>query len=139
KTREGDRGWKTKTIDITFDRGEGTGGLLPALERICGEAEKAIWDGYSLIVLSDRAGDAAHVPISTLLACGAVHHHLVRNELRTRIGIVLETGEARDVHHFCLLTGFGADAINPYLAFETIRDARKHGHLKDDYTEEKIV
>ena len=90
-------------------------------------------------MLSDRAVSADRVPVSTLLACGAVHHHLVRNELRTRIGIVLESGEAREVHHFCLLTGFGADAINPYLAFEAIRDAKDHGHLKDDYTEEKIV
>jgi glutamate synthase (NADPH) large chain len=139
KALDGYRGWKAKTIDITFDKSEGTGGLLPALDRICAEAEKAIWDGYSLIVLSDRKADSNRVPISTLLACGAVHHHLVRNELRTRIGIVLETGEAREVHHFCLLTGYGADAINPYLAFEAIRDARGHGHLKDDYTEEKIV
>jgi glutamate synthase (NADPH) large chain len=139
KALDGYRGWKAKTIDITFARKEGTDGLLPALDRICAEAEKAIWDGDSLIVLSDRAADAHRVPISTLLACGAVHHHLVRNELRTRIGIVLETGEAREVHHFCLLTGYGADAINPYLAFEAIRDARGHGHLKDDYTEEKIV
>ncbi|MGD9856597.1 MAG: glutamate synthase central domain-containing protein, partial [Planctomycetaceae bacterium] len=139
KHLDGYRGWNAKTIDITWDRAAGTAGLLPALDRICAEAEQAIAAGYSLIVLSDRATSAERVPISTLLACGAVHHHLVRNELRTRIGIVLETGEAREVHHFCLLAGYGADAVNPYLAFEAIRDAKNHGHLKDDYSEEKIV
>ena len=133
------RGWRTKTIDITWPKSEGVGGLLPAIDRICAEAEQAIADGFSLIVLTDRACSAERVPVSALLASGAVHHHLVRKELRTRIGIVLETGEAREVHHFCLLTGFGADAVNPYLAFEAIRDARLHGELKDSYTEEKIV
>jgi glutamate synthase (NADPH/NADH) large chain len=71
----------------------------------------AIADGYSLVVLSDRNTDEDRVPISTLMACGTVHHHLVRNEQRTQIGIVLETGEAREVHHHCLLIGYGADAI----------------------------
>src|SRR5690606_5150083 len=107
--------------------------------RICQEAEQAIADGYALVVLSDRKAGPDRVAVSSLLACGAVHHHLVNRELRTRIGLVLESAEAREVHHFCLLTGYGADAINPYLAFEAIRDARGHGHLKDDYTEEKIV
>ena len=139
KNLDGYRGWKTKTIDTTFAKSDGSAALLPAIDRICAEAEQAIADGYSLVVLSDRATSADRVPISTLLASGAVHHHLVRNQLRTRIGIVLETGEAREVHHFCLLTGYGADAVNPYLAFEAIREAKDHGHLKDDYTEEKIV
>ena len=133
------RGWKTRTIDITWPKAEGPGGLEPAIERICREAEQAVSEGYSLVVLSDRACSPERVPVSALLACGAVHHHLVRNELRTRIGIVLETGEAREVHHFCLLAGYGADAVNPYLAFEAIRDSRKHGDLADEYTEDKIV
>ncbi|MEZ6064698.1 MAG: glutamate synthase large subunit [Planctomycetaceae bacterium] len=139
KSLDGYRGWKAKTIDITWDRAEGVAGLPRAIDRICAEAEQAIADGYSLVVLSDRACSQSRVPVSTLLACGAVHHHLVRNALRTRIGIVLETGEAREVHHFCLLTGFGADAISPYLAFDAIRDAKDHGHLKENYSEEKIV
>jgi glutamate synthase (NADPH/NADH) large chain len=144
------RGWRTKTIDMTFEKPrhgvpdassarDAGQALTAALDRICAEAERAIRDGYSLIVLSDRTCSADRVPISALLACGAVHHYLVRHELRTRIGIVLETGEAREVHHFCLLAGYGADAVNPYLAFEAIRDARKHGELADEYTEEKIV
>ncbi|PHR94743.1 MAG: glutamate synthase large subunit [Blastopirellula sp.] len=119
------RGWKTKTIDITFPRSEGKDGLLPALDRICQEAEQAIEDGYSLVALTDRAISKDRVPVSTLLACGAVHHHLVRIEKRTRIGIVIESGEAREVHHHCLLIGYGADAINPYLAFESLWQARR--------------
>ncbi len=133
------RGWRTRTIDITYPRSEGTAGLRWALERICQEATQAITDGDSLIVLSDRATNADRVPVSSLLACGAVHHHLVRHELRTRIGIVLESGEAREVHHHCLLTGYGADAINPYVAFEALSEAREAGLLDSDWTDEKII
>ncbi len=121
------RGWTTRTIDITFPRAEGKPGLAAAVDRVCAEAEEAIEQGHSLIVLSDRATSAERVPMSSLLATGAVHHHLVRNAKRTRIGIVLESGEAREVHHFCLLVGYGADAINPYLAFEALWQARRDG------------
>jgi glutamate synthase (NADPH/NADH) large chain len=120
------RGWRTRTIDITFRR---HGSLFAALDRVCQEVDAAILAGYSLIVLSDRSIDEQNIPISALLACGAVHHHLVRNAIRTRVGIVLETGEAREVQHHCLLTGFGADAINPYLAFESLSKARRDGLL----------
>jgi glutamate synthase (NADPH/NADH) large chain len=123
-------GWKTKTIDITWSRSEGKAGMTAALQRICTEAEAAIDDGYSLVILSDRAVGRDHVPLSSLLATGAVHHHLVRKALRTRIGIVVESGEAREVHHHCLLVGFGADAINPYLAFEALWHARREGLLQ---------
>ncbi|MHC4875938.1 MAG: glutamate synthase-related protein [Planctomycetota bacterium] len=133
------RGWKTKTIDITYPRSEGDNGLNPAIDRVCNEATQAINDGYSLIILSDRAISEERVPISSLLATGAVHHALVRQELRTRIGIVVESGEAREVHNFCLLTGYGADAINPYLAFEALRQAREDGLLEAEFTDEKIV
>jgi len=139
KSLDGYRGWKAKTIDATWSKAEGTAGLLPALRRICQEVEDAITDGFQLVVLSDRANSHDRVAISSLLVCGAVHHHLVRNQLRTRIGLVLESGEAREVHHFCLLTGYGADAVNPYLAFEAIRDAKDHGHLKESFDEKKIV
>jgi len=139
KALDGSNGWKTKTLDATWPKKEGTHGLQPALERICRAAEQAIADGHALIVLSDRATGPDRVGISALLACGAVHHHLVQKKLRTRIGLILETAEAREVHHFCLLSGYGADAVNPYLAFDTMRDARQHGHLHDDYSEEKIV
>ncbi len=133
------RGWKTRTIDITYPRSEGVAGLKPALDRICREASAAIEAGDSLIVLSDRACDKDRVPMSTLLACGAVHHHLVRNEQRTRVGLVLETGEAREVHHHCLLVGYGADAINPYMAFEALYQARRDAILGPEWTDEAIV
>jgi glutamate synthase (NADPH/NADH) large chain len=133
------RGWRAKTIDITWPRGEGDRGLVRALGRICAEVEDAIDQGYSLVVLSDRAISERRVPISALLAVGAVHHHLIRNIKRTRIGIVVETGEAREVHHFCLLVGYGADAVNPYLAFESLWQAQRQGLLPADLGDEKIV
>jgi glutamate synthase (NADPH/NADH) large chain len=126
------RGWKSLTIDITFERGDVPGGLQRAIDRMCREAEAAIDDGYSMLVLSDRNTGPTRVPVSSLLACGAVHHHLVSRAKRTRIGIVLETGEAREVHHHCLLVGYGADGINPYLAFEALWQSRDDGLLDAD-------
>jgi glutamate synthase (NADPH/NADH) large chain len=126
------RGWNSLTIDITFERNDTPGGLPRAIDRICNEAEQAIDDGYSMLVLSDRNVGPDRVPVSSLLACGAVHHRLVSRAKRTRIGIVLETGEAREVHHHCLLVGYGADAINPYLAFEALRQSRDEGLLDAD-------
>ncbi len=139
KALSGYRGWKTRTLDMTWARSEGPQGLRLAIDRICREAEQAIADGYSLVVLSDRAACPDRVGIPSLLASGAVHHHLVRNSLRTRIGLVIETAEARDVHQFCLLAGYGADAVNPYLAFEAIRDAKDHGGLTGTFDEKSIV
>jgi len=125
------RGWRAQTIDITYAAGSGKEGLIDALDRINAEARAAIDDGYSLIILSDRATSASRVPIASLLAVGSVHHHLVQDHARTRIGIVLETGEAREVHHHCLLVGYGVDAINPYLAFEALWDVRAQGLMQD--------
>src|SRR5438477_5462752 len=133
------RGWKSKLIDITYDRSEGEAGLAKRLDRICREAEQAIENGYSLVVLSDRGVSAERVPVSSLLAVGAVHHHLVRQAKRTQIGIILESGEAREVHQHCLLVGYGADAINPYTAFEALWQAQRDGLLPADYTDDKIV
>src|SRR5690349_8607840 len=123
-------GWQSTTIDITWPRSEGRGGLIKALDRVCAEAEAAIDNGFSLIILSDRAIGRGRVPLSSLLATGAVHHHLVRKAKRTRIGIIVESGEAREVHHHCLLVGYGADAINPYLAFESLWHSRREGMLQ---------
>ncbi len=135
------RGWRSKTIDITFPLGEGKDGLVSALDRICEEAERAIDDGFSMVILSDREAGPERVALSSLLACGGVHHHLVRQAKRTRLGLVLETGEAREVHHHCLLVGYGADAINPYLAFEALWQARRDGLLdaREFPTDDKIV
>ncbi len=125
------RGWRTRTIDITFPSGSGDTGLKAALKRICAEASTAIASGDSLIVLSDRNVSEHEVPISSLLAVGAVHHHLVQQSERSQIGLVLETGEAREVHHHCLLVGYGVDAINPYLAFESLWSAYQQDQLAD--------
>jgi len=125
------RGWRTCTIDITFAAGSGSEDLTSTLDRICREASEAIASGNSLIVLSDRKVSAVRVPVSSLLAVGTVHHHLVAQSERSRIGLVLETGEAREVHHHCLLVGYGADAINPYLAFEALWNAWQQGQLKE--------
>ena len=114
------RGWKTATIDITYNSQSGIAGLQAALERINNEASQAIKDGYSLVVLSDRQLAMDRVAMSSLLAVGSVHQHLVAKHERSQIGLILETGEAREVHHHCLLIGYGADAINPYLAFEAL-------------------
>ncbi len=134
------RGWKTKTIDITYDKSEGVTGLAKRLDEICSEASDAIKQSYSLLVLTDRNISAERVPVSTLLATGAVHHHLIKNQERTRIGIVLETGEAREVHQHCLLIGYGADAINPYLAFEALFQSQREGLLDaEKYNDESIV
>jgi len=125
------RGWRSKTLDITYAPNSGKAGLTTALDDICAQASQAIADGFSLLILSDRNVSAEHVPISALLAVAAVHHHLVATECRTQIGLLVETGEAREVHHHCLLIGYGADGINPYLAFESLWHARMKGYLDD--------
>ena len=127
------RGWKSKTIDITYKIDEGHK-LDNMLDDICEQCSQAIEDGYSLVVLSDRKVNSNRAPISALLASSAVHRYLVANHKRTQVGIIVETGEAREVHHFCLLTGFGADAVNPYLAFEALWQARRDSliNLEDD-------
>ncbi len=130
------QGLRSQTIDITYDA-KADNGFMDAINRICQEAEQAIKDGFAFIVLSDREISQHRIPLSALVACGAVHHHLVKNEQRTQIGIVLETGEAREVHHHCLLTGYGADAINPYLAFEALWQANQEGLLGDKYPGEQ--
>src|SRR5690606_3227581 len=129
------RGMRSKVVDITYNKDEANG-FLNALDRICAEAEAAITDGYAFVILSDRAISAERIALSALVACGAVHHHLVGVQKRTLIGLVIETGEAREVHHHCLLTGYGADAINPYLAFEALWQARNDGLLGNDFDSE---
>ena len=133
------KGLRSKVIDITYDAGS-ENGYVAALDRICAEASQAIRDGFAFVILSDRKISKTRIAISALVACGAVHHHLIRQHERTRIGLIVETGEAREVHHHCLLTGYGADAINPYLAFESLWQAQLDGLLGTDYnTEDKIV
>lgn len=133
------KGLRSKVIDITYEA-KSANAYVTALDSICHQASQAIADGYAFIILSDRQISRARMAISSLVACGAVHHHLIRQHERSRIGLIMETGEAREVHHHCLLTGYGADAINPYLAFESLWQAQKDGLLSKDYaTEDKIV
>jgi glutamate synthase (NADPH) large chain len=121
--------FRTHTIDATWAALEGPRGLAPALERICREATDAVLAGGNILILSDRGVSAERAPIPALLATAAVHHHLIRQGLRTRTGLVVETGEAREVHHFCVLAGYGAEAVNPYLAFETLEQIRQRNDL----------
>ena len=133
------QGLTSKVIDITYDVNE-VSGYLQTIDRICDEASTAIEDNFSFIILSDRNTSRTRVPLSALIACGAVHHHLTKREQRTQIGIIIESGEAREVHHHCLLTGYGADAINPYLAFEALWQANKENLLGEKFaTEDKLV
>jgi len=117
-----DNQFRTATLDITYAADHGAAGMAPALDALCKKAEQAVRAGETIIVLSDRAVGPDRVPIPSLLATSAVHHHLIRCGLRTSVGLVVETGEACEVHQFATLAGYGAEAINPYLAFETIVD-----------------
>ena len=109
-----------------------------AIDNVRAQVSDAIADGANLVILSDRYADAENAPIPALLVTAAVHHHLVREKTRTQVGLVVETGEAREVHHFCLLLGFGAGAVNPYLAFDTLHDLLRDGVLAD-ITERKAI
>ena len=124
--------WKTKVIDITYPKEEGHSGILKTIDRICAESESAIDDNYSFIVLSDKNLNEQNLAISSLLACSSVSQHLVKNEKRTKTALIVETGEAREVHHHCLLFGYGADAINPYLAFEALWQSQIDGLLNSE-------
>jgi len=123
------RGFAAHTIDGLFDPRGGGEGLRERLAEICTEAHNAIEDGARLIVLSDRGAGGNLIPIPSLLLTGAVHHHLIREKTRTRVGLIVETGDARECHHIALLAGYGAAAICPYLAIETVRDLAGRGEL----------
>ena len=116
-----DNQFSSITIDITYPVEKGAAGMTAALDVVCAEAEEAVRSkDYNIIILSDRAVGPDRIPIPSLLATSAVHHHLIRQGLRTKVGLVVETGEAHEVHQFAVLAGYGAEAINPYLAFETL-------------------
>ena len=116
-----DNDFHAVTLDMTWDVADGVTGLAARLDELCRQAEHAIGHGHeNIIILSDRNISAERIAIPALLATAAVHHHLIRAGLRTQAGLVIETGEAREVHHFCCLAGYGAEAINPYLAFDTV-------------------
>jgi glutamate synthase domain-containing protein 2/glutamate synthase domain-containing protein 1/glutamate synthase domain-containing protein 3 len=122
-------GWKSVTLPILFPVNGGGAALEQAMAEVCQRASQAIADGYDIIILSDRGIDRDRAAIPALLAVAGVHHHLIREGTRTQVGLVLESGEPREVHHFALLLGFGAAAVNPYLAFETLYDMIQQGML----------
>jgi glutamate synthase (NADPH/NADH) large chain len=126
----GVEGFKTFAVDGLFPVAEGGDGLRRALEEVRAKVSAAIADGANIIVLSDRHSNGELAPIPSLLLTSAVHHHLIREKARTRVGLVVEAGDAREVHHMALLIGFGAAAVNPYLAFETIEDMIRHGFIE---------
>lgn len=113
--------FKTRTLSICFPADRGAAGMRAALEALCATAERAVLEGFNILTLSDRRMDADNIAIPALLATSAVHHHLIRKGLRTESGLVVETGAALEIHHFATLAGYGAEAINPYLAFDTIQ------------------
>jgi glutamate synthase domain-containing protein 2/glutamate synthase domain-containing protein 1/glutamate synthase domain-containing protein 3 len=118
-----------RTLDVTWPVSEGVEGLATAMDRLCSEADAALDDGVNILILSDRAAGAARAPVPALLATAGVHHHLVRSGTRLRCGLVVESGEPREVHHFCTLIGYGASAVNPYLAFESLQGLIDEGKL----------
>ncbi|WP_398467656.1 glutamate synthase large subunit [Tardiphaga sp.] len=124
----------SRTLDTTFHAGLGAAGMEQVLDELCARAEGAVREGVNIIILSDRMAGSDRIPIPALLACAAVHHHLIRTGLRTSVGLVVESGEPREVHHFACLAGYGAEAINPYLAFESIIAMKDRLPAKlDDY------
>ena len=129
----------TKTIDITYAATEGAAGMQGALERLCERAEAAVAGRYNIIILSDRQVGPDRIAIPVLLATAAVHHHLVRKGLRTSVGLVVESGEPREIHHFCCLAGYGAEAINPYLAFDTLLDMHARGEMPKEVDASEVV
>src|SRR5262245_43139046 len=132
-----DNQFRTVTLDITYGADHGASGMAPALDALCRRAEETVRAGENIIILSDRAAGPDRVPIPSLLATSAVHHHLIRCGLRTSVGLVVETGEAHEVHQFCTLAGYGAEAINPYLAFETIEAMQPE--LEEQVTAEEAI
>ena len=126
------------TLSSCYSVDQDVCGMEAAIKELCQQAEAAVRDRYNIIILSDRAMNADNVAIPALLATSSVHHHLIRAGLRTETGLVVETGSARENHHFACLAGFGAEAINPYLALETLVDMKRQGQLPSDLSDEEI-
>ncbi|HWB08503.1 MAG TPA: glutamate synthase large subunit [Pirellulales bacterium] len=131
-------GYKARTLSMLFPRAEGPVGLQRRMRELRREASQAIAEGVTLLILSDRGVNADMVPIPALLATSGVHHHLIREQTRTHCGLIVETGDAREVQHFALLTGYGAGAVNPYLAFATLEQMQREGYLPADKPLEKL-
>ncbi|MBL8992332.1 MAG: glutamate synthase large subunit, partial [Spirochaetia bacterium] len=133
------KGFQARTIPIVFQAEEGLGNLQKVLARVKRKVSEAIDEGYKIVVLSDKPSDSGHAPIPALLAVSAVHHHLLAEGTRTRCALIVETGEAREIHHFALLLGYGASAVNPFNAFDTIHDLREKKLLDTNLSYEESV
>jgi glutamate synthase (NADPH) large chain len=139
KLRSIDQGiYQAKSVQCYFRADGKPGSLRRALDRICRYATEAVEDGFEILILTDRAIDSDHAAIPSLLATAAIHHHLIRRGKRGQVGIVVETGDAWEVHHFACLLGFGATAINPYLALTTIKDMQKSGKFNTQLDSKKL-
>src|SRR5471030_2454595 len=124
-----DGAFRTATLDATWPAADGEAGLERALDRLCAEATDQVLADINILILSDRAAGPERIPVPAALATAAVHHRLIRQGLRMQTGLVIETGEAREVHHFCVLAGYGAEAVNPYLALQTLEALRTENGL----------
>lgn len=133
-----DQGYRTVTLYAHFETDHQPGRLLEALNQLCKEAEGAIYAGKNIIIISDRKSTESKAPIPTLLAIGAVHHHLVKKKLRTRAGLVVEAGDIRETHHFATVIGYGASAINPYLALESLLHLNEKGAFAKDISQNQL-
>jgi len=139
KIRSIDTGiFQAKTLQCYFRADGKPGSLKRGLDRLCRYATDAVEDGFEVLILTDRAIDSEHAPIPSLLATAAVHHHLIRKGYRGQVGLVIEAGDVWEVHHFACLVGFGATAINPYLAFATIKDLKTNSHIKTDLDDKQL-
>jgi glutamate synthase (NADPH/NADH) large chain len=139
KIRSIDTGqFQAKTLQCYFRADGKPGSLKSALDRICNYAVDAVEDGFKVLILQDRAIDSNHAPIPSLLATSAIHHHLIRKGMRGQVGLIVEAADVWEVHHFACLIGFGATAINPYLALSTIRDMKETGKLQTELSEEQL-
>ena len=132
------KNFQTKSIHTTFRANGKVGELKRGLDRICQYSEDAVDDGYAIILLTDRGVDSSHAPVPSLLAVAAVHHHLIRKGKRAQVGLIVEAGDVWETHQFATLIGFGASAVNPYMAFETINGMKEKGILQVDYSYEKL-
>ena len=130
--------FQAKTLQCYFRADNKPGSLKSALDRLCRYAVDAVNDGFKVLILQDRAIDSDHAPIPSLLAVSSIHHHLIRKGMRGQVGIIVEAGDAWEVHHFACLIAFGATAINPYLALSSIRDLKETGKLQTEQSEEQL-
>ncbi len=135
----GDNHFVSRVLDTTFEKGSGLNGFEECLKSLCRKSENVVKEGGNIIVLSDRQFGKNRIALPALLAASSVHHHLIKKGMRTSVGLVVESAEPREVHHFAVLAGYGAEAVNPYMAFDTILDLQQRDMLTKDVNEIEAV